>query len=166
MKCSLDISNILEEFSSLSILLFSCLFALFIEKALLISPCYSLELCIQLDISFPLSFAFFLFFPQLFVKVPQTTTLPSCISFSLEWFYERNRFAKILSIVISFFFSGRIRSWVYLSFTINCIRNCSVSSRWFAFHVSGMIWNVLSWYFTRLRSLNTFVHLMRTIFTA
>ena len=27
-----------------------------------------------------------LFFPQLFVKPPQKTTLPSCISFSLGWF--------------------------------------------------------------------------------
>ena len=29
-----------------------------------------------------------LFFPQLFVKPPQTTTLPSCISFSLGWFWS------------------------------------------------------------------------------
>ena len=29
-----------------------------------------------------------LFFSQLFVKPPQTTTLPSCISFSLGWFWS------------------------------------------------------------------------------
>ena len=29
-----------------------------------------------------------LFFPQLFVKPPQTTTLPSCISFALGWFWS------------------------------------------------------------------------------
>jgi len=29
-----------------------------------------------------------LFFPQLFVKPPQTTTLPSCIYFSLGWFWS------------------------------------------------------------------------------
>ena len=29
-----------------------------------------------------------LFFSQLFVKPPQTTTLPSCISFSLVWFWS------------------------------------------------------------------------------
>ena len=29
-----------------------------------------------------------LFFPQLFVKPPQKTTLPSCISFSLGWFWS------------------------------------------------------------------------------
>ena len=48
MKCSLGISNFLEEISSPShsiILLY--FFGLFTEKAFLISPCYSLELCIQ-----------------------------------------------------------------------------------------------------------------------
>ena len=29
-----------------------------------------------------------LIFPHLFLKPPQTTTLPSCISFSLEWFWS------------------------------------------------------------------------------
>ena len=28
------------------------------------------------------------FFPQLFVKPPETTTLPSCISFSVRWFWS------------------------------------------------------------------------------
>ena len=55
MKCSLGISNFLEEISSLCIL---CLFALIIEEGFLISPCYSLQLCIQMGISFLSSFAF------------------------------------------------------------------------------------------------------------
>ena len=38
---------------------------------------------------FPFLFCLLLlFFPQLFVKHPQTTTLPSCISFSLGWFWS------------------------------------------------------------------------------
>ena len=37
------------------------IFALCIEESLLISPCYSLELCIHLGISFPFSFAFCFF---------------------------------------------------------------------------------------------------------
>ena len=41
-----------------SILLFSCLFALITEERLLISPCYSLEFCIQMDICFLFFFAF------------------------------------------------------------------------------------------------------------
>ena len=53
MKCSLIFQIFLEEISSLSpSVVFLYFFALFIEEGLLISPCYSLELCIQLGISF------------------------------------------------------------------------------------------------------------------
>ena len=59
MKCSLGISNFLEEISSLSnSVVFLYLFALITEEGFLISPCYSLELCIQMGISFLFSFAF------------------------------------------------------------------------------------------------------------
>ena len=64
MKCSLGISNFLEEISSLShSIVFLYFFALITEEGFLISPCYSLELCIQMGISFlsPLPFASFLF---------------------------------------------------------------------------------------------------------
>ena len=51
MKCSLAISNFLEEISSLShSIVFLYFFALITEEGFLISPCYSLELCIQMDI--------------------------------------------------------------------------------------------------------------------
>ena len=47
MKCSLDISNFLEEVSSLfHSVVFLYFFALITEKGFLISPCCSLELCI------------------------------------------------------------------------------------------------------------------------
>ena len=59
MKCSLGISNFLEEISSLShSIVFLYFFTLIAEEDFLISPCYSLELCIQMGISFPFSFAF------------------------------------------------------------------------------------------------------------
>src|SRR5574337_839229 len=59
MKCSLGISDFLEEISSLShsVVVLS-FFALIAEEGFLISPCYSLELCIQMHISFLFSFAF------------------------------------------------------------------------------------------------------------
>ena len=58
MKCSLGISNFLEEISSLShSIVFLSFIALITEEGFLISPCYSLELCIQMDISFLFSFA-------------------------------------------------------------------------------------------------------------
>ena len=59
MKCSFGISNFLEEISSLShSVVFLCFFALIAEEGFLISSCYSLELCIQMLISFLFSFAF------------------------------------------------------------------------------------------------------------
>ena len=59
MKCSLGISNFHKEISSLShSIVFLYFFALITEEGFLISPCYSLELCIQMDISFLFSFAF------------------------------------------------------------------------------------------------------------
>ena len=59
MKCSLGISDFLEEISSLShSIVFLYFFALITEEGFLIFPCYSLELCIQMDISFLFSFVF------------------------------------------------------------------------------------------------------------
>ena len=53
MKCPLGISNFLEEISSLShSVVFLYFFALIAEEDFLISPCYSLELCIQMGMSF------------------------------------------------------------------------------------------------------------------
>ena len=51
-----------------------------------------------------------LFFSQLFVRLPQTTTLSSCISFSLGWFCsllpvqwnERESVQKVMNIISSF----------------------------------------------------------------
>ena len=59
MKCSLGISNFLEVISSVShSIVFFYFFALFTEEGFLISPCYSMELSIQMGISFLFSFAF------------------------------------------------------------------------------------------------------------
>ena len=59
MKCSLDISYFLEEISSLSHFIVSLyFFAFFIKEGFLTSPCYSLELCIQMGISLLFFFAF------------------------------------------------------------------------------------------------------------
>ena len=63
MKISLGISNFLEEIASLShSVVFLYVFALITEEVLS-SPCYSVELCIQVGLSFlfPFPFAFLLF---------------------------------------------------------------------------------------------------------
>ena len=59
MKYSLGISNFLEEISSLShSIVFLYFFALTAKEGFLISPCYCLELCIQMGICFLFSFSF------------------------------------------------------------------------------------------------------------
>ena len=70
MKCSLGISYFLKEISGLShSIVFLYFFALFTLEDIFISPCYSLEICIQMTISFLFSFAFH-FFSQLLVRPP------------------------------------------------------------------------------------------------
>ena len=89
MKCSLDISKFLEDIPSILFYCFPLFHCIAYLKAFLISLCYTLEICSQLGISFPFSFAFhFSFFSPLFVKPPQTTSLPSCVSFSLGRFWS------------------------------------------------------------------------------
>ena len=59
MNCSLNISNFLEEISSLShSIIFLYFFALITEEGFFIFPCYSLKLYLQMDVSFLFSFAF------------------------------------------------------------------------------------------------------------
>ena len=59
MKCSLDSFNFLEEICSLShSIVFLYFFTLITDGSFLTFPRYSLELCIQMDISFLFSFAF------------------------------------------------------------------------------------------------------------
>ena len=69
MKCSLGISNFLEEISSLSIV-FLYFFALIAEEGFLISHCYSLELCIQMEfLLFSISFSPLPFSSLLFIAI-------------------------------------------------------------------------------------------------
>src|SRR5574337_267171 len=86
MKCSLGVSNFLEEISSLShSVVFLYFFALIAEEGFLFSSCYSLELHSDIYI-FPFLLCFWLlFFSQLFVRPPQTAILLFCISFPWGW---------------------------------------------------------------------------------
>ena len=95
MKCSLGISNFLEDISSLShSIVFSYFFALITEEGFLISPWYSLELCVRMDVSFLLSFAF------------HFSCFLSCFKFSSD-----NHFA-----FLHFFFLGMV--WITASCTV------------------------------------------------
>ena len=84
MKYSLDISNFLGEILTFQFYYFLLLLCFCHWRRPYYLSWYSLEFCIQLGIFFP----FFpclslLFFPQIFVKPPQTATLPSCTFFFL-----------------------------------------------------------------------------------
>ena len=86
MKCSLGISNILEEISSFPF----CCFSLFLCTDHW-GRLYSLSLLFSGTLHsngyiFPFLLCFLiLFFSQLFIKPPQTAILPFCISFCLGW---------------------------------------------------------------------------------
>ena len=105
MKCFFGISNFLEEISSLShSVAFLYFFAWLLRKAFLSllaifgilhsdGYIFPFLLCLSL-----------LFFSQVFVRPPQTTILPFCISFSWGWFWSflGERSTSRLYIVTSF----------------------------------------------------------------
>ena len=87
IKYSLNTSNFLEEISSLShsiVSLFLCIVQLRRLSYLFLLFSGTLHSVGYIFPFFPWLLP--LFFSQIFVKPPQTTTLPSCISFSLGWF--------------------------------------------------------------------------------
>ena len=92
MKCSLDISNFPEEISSLSysIFLFLYFFALIAEEGFLISPCYSLELYIQIVAYI---------YPTLYLLLLMNTTLLGALA---KWFHKGTPNV----IIFSFFPAG------------------------------------------------------------
>ena len=87
MKYSLDICNFLEEISSLSN---SIVFLYFLHWSL--RKAFLSLLAILWNSAFSWEYLFLLclslFFPQLFVKLPQTIALPCCMSFSWGWFWS------------------------------------------------------------------------------
>ena len=83
MEYSLGISNFLEEIASLShSIVFLYFIALITEEGFLISPCYSLELCIQMGISFLFSFAFHFSSFTAICKASSDSHFVFCIFFS------------------------------------------------------------------------------------
>ena len=107
-------------------------FALITEKGFLISPCYSLELCIQMGISFLFSFAFsFSIFPLLFIRPPQTAILLFCISFSWgwSWFLSPVQCHEPLSIVFRHSVY-QIIPWIYLSLPLYNCKGFNLGHTW------------------------------------
>ena len=121
MKFSIDTSNFCEEISSLSHSIVSLyFFALITEEGFLIAPCYSLELCIQMGISFLSPLLLLLFFSQLFIRSPQTAILSFCISFSWGWSWSLPpvQCHEPPSIVLQALYLSDLIPWIYLSLSL------------------------------------------------
>ena len=112
-------------------MVFYYFFALITEEGFLTSRCYSLELCIQIDISFIFSFAFH-FFSQLFVRLPQTTILPFCISFSWEWSWSVPPIQchEPLFIVLQALCLSDLILWIYLSLSMYNHKGFNLGHTW------------------------------------
>ena len=75
-----------------------------------------------------------LFFPQLFVKPPQITTLPSCFSFSLGWFCSLPpvQYYRPPSTVPQTHHLIALILWIYLSPPLHIHRGLDLNHTWLA----------------------------------
>ena len=132
------VSHFLDGISSLS---HSIVFLYFVapitEEGFLISPCYSLELCIHMGISFLFSFAFH-FFSELFVRPPQTIILPFCISFSWEWSWSLPpvQCHEPPSIVLQALCLSDIIPWICLSLLLYSCKGFYLGHTWMVYWFS------------------------------
>ena len=72
------------------------------------------------------------FFPQVFIKSPQTTTLPSCISFSLGWFWSLppiQCYEPPSTVVHVLCLSDPI-PWIYSWLPLNSYKGFDLSHTW------------------------------------
>ena len=135
MKCSLDISNFLEEISGLShSIIFLLFFALITKEDFLISPCYSLEIYIQMGISFLFSFAFhFSFFSAIckassdnhfaflhFFSVGMVLITASC---AMSWTFIHSSSDTVSDLI----------HWIYLSLPLYNHKGFDLGHTWMEF---------------------------------
>ena len=127
MKCSLGISNFLEEISSLShSIFFLYFFAVITEEGFLSSACYSLELCIQMGISFHFFFFFLLLYLLFFIiicKASSNNHFAFFTSFSWGWSWSPPpvQCHKLPFIVLQALYISSLIPWMYLSLQLyNC----------------------------------------------
>ena len=135
MKCSFGISNFLEEISSLS---YSIFFLLFLctdhQGRLSYLALLSFETVALNGYIFPfLLCILFFFFSQLFVRSPQTTILPFCISFSWGWFWSPPPVQCWNSIYSS---SSTLSDLILASI---CHFHCIVIKDWFRSFLKGLV---------------------------
>ena len=129
MKCSLGISNFLEELSSRShSVVFLYFFYWSLRKAFLSLPAILWNSAFKW-VYFPFLFCFLLpFFSQLFVRPPQTAILLFCISFSWGWSCSLSPvqclFHYLLFIIVKF------RKEDKINFLNDFLRNSRFKEHW------------------------------------
>ena len=118
------ISNFLEEISSLShSIVFLYFFTLITEECFLLSPCYSLELCIQMVISFLFSFAFRFSSFSAICKASSDNHFAFLHFFSWEssWSLSPVQCHELPSIVLQALYLSSLIPWIYFSLPLyNC----------------------------------------------
>ena len=132
MKCSLGITNFLEEISSLSHSTVFLYFFALITEDFLISLLFSGSLYSNGYI-FPFFLCLWrLFFSQLFVRPPQTIILPFCISFS--WGCSLSlppvQCHKPSSIVFQALYLSDIIPWIYFSLLLHNCKRFDLGHTW------------------------------------
>ena len=117
MKCPLVSLIFLKRSLVSHSIVFLYFFPLITYEGFHISPCSSLEFYIQIGISFLFFFAFHFSFSQPFVRPPQTTILPFCISFPWRLFCSLPPLQcyKHLSIVLWALCLSDLIPWICLS---------------------------------------------------
>ena len=113
-----SISNFLEEIPSLSYsIVFLYFFSLITEEGFLMSPCYSLELYIQMGISFLFSFAFHFSSFQAICKASSDSHFAFCISFPWGWSWSLSpvQCHEPPYIVLQALCLSDLIPWIYLS---------------------------------------------------
>ena len=133
MKCSLGISNFLETISNLFCsVVFLYFFVLIMEEGFLISPCYSLELCVQMGISFFFSFAFASLLFTAICKASSDNHYAFCISFSWGWSWSLPpvQCHKPPSIVLQALCLSNWIPWIYFSLPLYNHKGFDLGHTW------------------------------------
>ena len=97
--------------------------------------CYSLELCFQMGINLPFLLCLFLhFFSQLFLRPPQTTILPICISFSWGWPWSLTpvQCYESPSIFLQALCLSDLIPWIHLSLPLYNHKGFDLGHTWMA----------------------------------
>ena len=134
-KCFLGNPNFLKKITSLSILLFS-----FISLHLSLKKAFFILLAILWNSAFKwvyLSLSRFSSFLSSFVRPPQATILPSCISFSWGWFWSPPvQHYEPPSIVLQALCLPELIPWIYSSLPLYNHMGFDLGHTWMAYRFS------------------------------